>query len=78
MSNSDSGDERWFDAGDGPRSDHIVSSAAIVTMGGHERVRIWSRGGLAGELIVNAGDGQKIAEFLGLTEKDAISVPEGL
>jgi hypothetical protein len=43
-----------------------VSSLSIQRLGGHDHVRIWNRGGLAGELIVDAGDGRHIASLLGL------------
>lgn len=52
----------------GPHSDVLVSSAAVTQIGAHERVRVWSRGGLAGELVVSLGDGEKIAALLGLVE----------
>lgn len=32
--------------------------------GGHDRVRVWNRHGLAGELVVQAGDGTSLAERL--------------
>ena len=32
--------------------------------GGHDLVRIWNRGGLAGELVVSAGDGAKVGDRL--------------
>lgn len=45
----------------------LVSSVAVLLApkgGWHDRVRIWNRGGLAGELIVGAGDGPKLAARL--------------
>jgi hypothetical protein len=45
----------------------IVSSARVVDRGahgGHDRVRIWNRGALAGELVVSAGDGDVLVERL--------------
>jgi len=58
--------ERWFDAPNAPpavesRSELLVSSAAVTTFGAHDHVRVWSRGGLAGELIMTAGDGVTFA-----------------
>jgi hypothetical protein len=45
--------------GDSP-SDHVVSSATVHDAGAHEVVRVWSRGGLAGELVVGRGDGARL------------------
>lgn len=51
----------------------VVGSAAVdwlvttvkVTQGPvHDRIRVWNRGGCAGELVVTAGDGLKIAKLL--------------
>lgn len=66
----DAGVERYFElpAG-GPPSDHLISSAAVSMSGGHDRVRLWSRGGLAGELVVTAGDGERVALAHGLVER---------
>jgi len=66
-----SGNERWFDRPDtqSTPSDSVVTSAAVTTFGRHEQVRIWNRGALAGELMVESGDGQRIAESLGLVER---------
>lgn len=68
---SASGQERWFERADtqSTPSDSLVSSAAVTKFGKHEAVRIWNRGGLAGELMVEPGDGQRIAEALGLVER---------
>lgn len=44
----------------------LLISSCIVEFGAHDRVSVWNRGGLAGELKVTAGDGPKIAELLGL------------
>lgn len=64
------GVERYFSAPTGTSpSEHVVSSAAVVLHGAHDRVRIWSRGGLAGELVVEAGDGAKIATLLLMLEE---------
>lgn len=46
-------------AGDSP-SRHVVSSAEVIEAGAHEVVRVWSRGGLAGELVVGRGDGARL------------------
>lgn len=67
---ADPANERWFKAPEGgSSSDYVVSSAAITQMGAHERVRLWNRGGLAGELVVSAGDGARMATTLGLVEQ---------
>lgn len=64
------GDERYFGMpSGGSPSDHLISSATVTLSGGHDRVRLWSRGGLAGELVVTAGDGARVAEAHGLVER---------
>lgn len=62
--------ERWFEqpAGGAP-GNHLVSSATVTQLGGHDRVQLWSRGGSAGELVVVAGDGERIAAAHGLVER---------
>lgn len=47
-------------------SSHVASSATVETRGAHELVRVWSRGGLAGELLVSEGDGARLADALDL------------
>ena len=63
---ADPANETWYQADDGPGSNHLVSSASVTRTGNHDRVRIWNRGGLAGELVVAAGDGASIALGFGL------------
>lgn len=67
--------ERYFIATatelDGP-SDLLISSATLTQLGAHECMRLWSRGGLAGELLVAAGDGERLAVALGLSERAAL------
>lgn len=46
----------------------LVSSVGIDQMDAHEYVRVWNRGGLAGQLVVSKGDGEKIVALLGLME----------
>lgn len=46
-----------------------VSSAEVEQGPAHDRIRIWNRGGLAGELVVTSGDGERIAKQLGLEEQ---------
>ena len=42
----------------------VVSAVRVETVGGHDRIRIWNRGGFAGELVVRAGDGPRIVAHL--------------
>jgi hypothetical protein len=42
----------------------IVTSVRVFAGETHDRVRIWSRGGLAGELVVTHGDGPDLARRL--------------
>lgn len=42
----------------------LISSVRVETIGNHDRVQVWNRGGLAGTLMVCAGDGDAIAELL--------------
>jgi len=46
------------------------SSGRIETIGPHDKVRIWNRGGLAGELVLNKGDGEPMLRALGMLEKE--------
>jgi hypothetical protein len=55
-------------AGDVP-SARVVSSVRVESAGTHERVSVWNRGGLAGVLVVEAGDGATIAAAL---ERDVL------
>ncbi len=62
--------ERDFERPEGgPPSDHLISFATVKRLGAHDRVRVWNRGGLAGELVVVAGDGERIAQAHGLVER---------
>jgi len=47
-------------AGGGAPDQHVISSARVITVGGHEVVQLWSRGGLSGELVVSRGDGARM------------------
>lgn len=49
--------------------DWLVSSMRVDMQGKHELVRIWTRGALAGLLIVEPGDGALIAARLGMVDK---------
>lgn len=46
--------------------DGLVTSVLVTTIGSHDHVRVWVRGGLAGELVVSAGDGVLLAKLLGM------------
>lgn len=49
----------------------VVSSVAIEEVGAHDRIRVWSRGALAGELVLQRGDGEVFATLaLKLEEED--------
>jgi hypothetical protein len=50
----------------------LVTSALVVKMGGHDHVSVWSRHGLAGELVVSAGDGAHLCRLLRLREAQPI------
>jgi hypothetical protein len=39
----------------------LITSVTIQTMGNHEKLDIFNRGGFAGTLTVNKGDGEEIA-----------------
>lgn len=59
-------------AGSDPSSSvHVVSSAEVTEIGAHELVRVWSRGGLAGELIVSRGDGARLCCVMLMLEPEA-------
>lgn len=47
-----------------PSSRRLISSVDVEVAGNHERVRIWNRGALAGELVVCIGDGESLAGLL--------------
>lgn len=49
-------------------NDTIVSSATICLLGTHERLRVWVKGGLAGDLIVCEGHAAPLARAMGLVE----------
>lgn len=46
------------------RSAHVITSVRVRRVGGHELVTVWNRGGNAGTLTVNIGDGFEIARRL--------------
>jgi hypothetical protein len=42
------------------RHESAVSSVRVKIQGAHARIAIWNRGGLAGELVVQASDADEI------------------
>jgi hypothetical protein len=52
---------RYVAPAGGSPNQHVISSAEVLEAGAHEVVRVWSRGGLAGELVVGRGDGARLA-----------------
>jgi hypothetical protein len=42
----------------------LVTTIRSEVIGAHAHVKVWVRGGLAGELVVDAGDGPRIASRL--------------
>lgn len=62
-------DEVWYTPTadrSSPLSLFLISGLCVLTAGAHDHVRIWSRGGLAGELTLSAGDGKKFADAFGM------------
>jgi uridine phosphorylase len=55
----------------GSPSEHVISSAEVLELGAHEVVRVWSRGGLAGELVVGRGDGARLCCVMMMLEPEA-------
>jgi hypothetical protein len=52
--------------------DRIVSSARLTcAVGDHDKIRLWNRGGLAGELCVRRGDGEELLLRLGMERKES-------
>lgn len=42
----------------------LITSVRVEKAYGHDRVRVWNRGGHAGELTVTNGDGAAVADRL--------------
>jgi hypothetical protein len=53
-----------------PPSDYTISSLAVVTLGGHDHVQVFNRGGSAGMLVLGAGDAALLAACCGLVAED--------
>jgi hypothetical protein len=51
-------------------ADGTFTSARIKSEGPHDKVKLWNRGGLAGELVLNKGDGAGTVYALGLRPKE--------
>jgi hypothetical protein len=68
---------RWFLVlgDDASPSEHVASSVSVEHVGSHDRVRVWSRGGHAGELVMSEGDGEAFAKMLGLRERMSANEP---
>jgi hypothetical protein len=56
----------------GPTTD-IVSSLRLRRRGAHDVLTIWNRGGLCGELVLTAGDGEVIAHRLSASLGETVS-----
>ena len=61
---------RYVAPAGGSPSDHVVSSAQVFAAGAHDVVRLWSRGGLAGELVVRRGDGARLCVIMLMLEPE--------
>jgi hypothetical protein len=51
-----------------PPDGFLVNALVVERRGGHDYVRVYNRGALAGELIMVAGDGELMAWVHGLLE----------
>jgi hypothetical protein len=47
-----------------PVSEMVISSVTVKCVGDHDRVQVWNRGGMAGELTVSKGDGEALKRRL--------------
>ena len=52
----------------------IVSSMVVTITPGHDHIKIFNRGFTAGEITVEVGDGQKIADALSLVNCDPVEL----
>ena len=62
---------RYYPDPDQPDYGTIVTSNLIISQiivkhnrYGHDIIKVWNRGGCSGELIVNVGDGERLADKL--------------
>jgi hypothetical protein len=51
----------------------LISSVRIEPTPGHDLVHVWNRGGKAGTLIVETGDGEQVARLLVPEEQAEVS-----
>lgn len=54
-----------------PPSMFLVSALIVDKRGGHDHIKLYSRGGLAGELVLEHGDGAQLASRLELVLDDS-------
>lgn len=55
----------YGEPGSGPHDERPIITTVRVEEGpGHDNVHVWNRGGKAGVLVVDKGDGHRIAERL--------------
>jgi len=57
-------------------TDHLVSGLRLITKGGHTTIKVFSRSGLAGDLVVNTGDAHAVALRLLPMPYTTIPAPE--
>lgn len=46
------------------KANNLVTSVTVVFGPSHDNISVWNRGGHAGSLVVNAGDGELVAKRL--------------
>ena len=57
---------------------NTIVTSVMVTFGvGHDAVKVWSKGGLAGELLVTTGDGELMAKRLLGSPSAWVEAPQG-
>lgn len=57
------------------RGGTLVTSAQLEVRGAHAHLRLWVRGGCAGELVMAPPDAELLAYLLQLIESGAYQVP---
>jgi hypothetical protein len=55
-----------------------ITSVRLERIGGHDVLRVWNRGALAGELVLEAGDGGPVAALLMLGADSPVSIQSGM
>jgi len=53
---------------------HVITSLRLVTRGGHTTIKVFNRGGYAGELVVDNNDASEIACRL-LPQCEVVEIP---